>query len=152
MLEKTITYTDFGGNVRTEKHYFNLTRAEVLNAQVSFPGGLAEHLEKILGEMDQAQIVEMFSKIIDLSYGVRSADGRQFKKSPEALAEFKSTLAYDEFIVEIYTDPVKAAEFVNKIMPKTDAQGKPLNLDKEFEKFKDEVAPEVIEETKVAIS
>lgn len=138
MLEKIITYTDFGGTQRTEKHYFNLTRAEVLNAQVSFPGGLAEHLEKILAEMDQARIVEMFTKIIDLSYGVRSDDGRTFTKSPEALAQFKSTLAYDEFIVEIYTDPVKAAEFVNKIMPKQDLKGNALDLDKDLDKFKAE--------------
>ena len=42
MLKKTINYTDYNGNERTEDFYFNLTEAEILEMEMSKTGGLAD--------------------------------------------------------------------------------------------------------------
>ena len=45
MLKKTITYTDYNGNERTEDFYFNLTKAEVVEMEMSTSGGLTEMID-----------------------------------------------------------------------------------------------------------
>lgn len=117
MLKKTITYEDFDGNQRTEDHYFNLTEAELTEMELSLNGGLSQLLEKILQENDQKQIMEYFKKIILMSYGKKSLDGRQFTKSEGIREEFASSAAYSKIFMELATDTDAAAAFVNGIMP-----------------------------------
>ena len=40
MLKKTMTTVDFGGTERTEDYYFNLTRAEIMEMELTTEGGL----------------------------------------------------------------------------------------------------------------
>lgn len=68
-------------------------------------------------KQSQPDIMNLFEKIIDAAYGIKSLDGRTFTKTPEALAEFKATAAYDKFFMEICMDEAKASEFLLKIMP-----------------------------------
>lgn len=121
MLKKEITYEDFDGTQRTETHYFNITRTELIDLQTSYVGGLDEYLSKIVAEKDTVKIMEMFSKIVDVAYGIKSPDGRRFMKTEEATKEFKSTLAYDQFMWEIMSDEIKASEFINGIVPKVES-------------------------------
>lgn len=123
MLKKTVTYEDFDGNQRTEDHYFNLTRAELTEMELSLNGGLSQQLEKILQENDQKQIIEYFKKIVLMSYGRKSLDGRQFLKNDQIREEFASTAAYSEIFMELATDADAAAAFVNGVMPKKIANG-----------------------------
>ena len=48
MIKKTITYSDFNGNERTEDFYFNLTKAEITKMELSTKGGLAEMIQRIV--------------------------------------------------------------------------------------------------------
>ena len=41
MLKKTMTTVDFGGTERTEDYYFNLTRAEIMEMELTTEGGLS---------------------------------------------------------------------------------------------------------------
>lgn len=118
MLKKTITYEDFDGNKRTEDHYFNLTSAELTEMEMSLNGGLSQLLEKILQENDQKRIIEYFKKIVLMSYGKKSLDGRQFSKNDAIREEFASTAAYSEIFMELATDADAASAFINGIMPK----------------------------------
>lgn len=118
MLKKTVTYVDFNENERTEDHYFNLTEAELTEMELSLNGGLSQLLEKILQENDHKQIIEYFKKIVLMSYGKKSLDGRQFVKSDEIRQEFASTAAYSEIFMELATDADAASAFVNGIMPR----------------------------------
>ena len=118
MLKKTVNYEDFDGNARTEDLYFNLTEAELTEMELSLNGGLSQLLEKILQENDQKQIIEYFKKIVLMSYGKKSLDGRQFTKNEKIREEFASTAAYSEIFMELATDADAAAVFVNEIMPK----------------------------------
>lgn len=40
MLKKTISYTDYDGNQRTEDFYFNLSMAELTEMQMGVEGGM----------------------------------------------------------------------------------------------------------------
>ena len=48
MLKETITYTDYNGIEKTEDFYFNLSKAEIMEMEMSTVGGLAEMIQKIL--------------------------------------------------------------------------------------------------------
>ena len=45
MLKKTITYTDYDGNERTEDFYFNISKAELAELEYSVKGGLKKMME-----------------------------------------------------------------------------------------------------------
>lgn len=117
MLKKTITFTDFDEQQRTEDHYFNLTQAEITEMELSMNGGLSQLLEKILKENDQKQIIAYFKKIILMAYGEKSLDGRRFVKNDKIREEFASSAAYSELFMELATDADAAAAFINGIMP-----------------------------------
>lgn len=118
MLKKTIEYTDYNGTVRKEDFYFNLTKAEVTEMELSKNGGLSEHINRIVASKDSPEIINLFKEIIAKSYGVKSLDGKRFIKSEEILNEFIQTEAYSELFMELAFDAEKAAAFVNGITPK----------------------------------
>lgn len=118
MLKKTITYTDYDGNERTEDFYFNLTKAEVAEMEMSYTGGMEKMLRKIVAEKDSKRIVEIFKDLILRSYGEKSADGKRFIKNQELRDAFAQTEAYSELFMELATDAEAAAAFVNGILPK----------------------------------
>ena len=55
MLKKTITYTDYDGNERTEDFYFNISKAELTELQFSVKGGLKNILEKAVKEKEKEE-------------------------------------------------------------------------------------------------
>lgn len=118
MLKKTITYTDYDGNERTEDFYFNLTKAEILEMDLSASGGLEKLIQKIIAEQDGAKIVKIFKEIILKSYGEKSLDGKRFIKNDELTEAFTQTEAYSNLFVELASDSKAAADFVNGIVPK----------------------------------
>lgn len=117
MLTKTITYTDYDGTERTEKFYFNLTEAELVEMEVSATGGLTRYIEKILEGKDGAKIMGVFKDLLFKAYGEKSADGRRFIKSEELSIAFSQTEAYNKLFMELCTDDKAAAAFVNGLIP-----------------------------------
>ena len=118
MLKKTITYNDYNGVERTEDFYFNLSKAELMEMEMSISGGLTEMIEKIVATKDGPAIMKIFKELVLKAYGEKSADGKRFEKKNGALAEaFAETEAYSQIFMELATDADKAAEFVNGIMP-----------------------------------
>lgn len=131
MLKKTITYEDFNGNKITEDFYFNLNKLEVEELQISVDGGMQAMLESLIPEelrnnenaddivleinQNTRDIWNLFKLIVDKSYGVKSDDGKRFKKSEEILDDFRSTNAYVELIMELATDNKAAEAFVDGI-------------------------------------
>lgn len=118
MLKKLIKYTDFDGNEREEEFYFNLTKAEVLEMEISVDGGLANRLKKIIAAKDTAEILKEFKEFVLKSYGEKSADGKRFVKSPELSEAFTQTEAYSTLFMEFLQNEQAAADFVNAIIPK----------------------------------
>ena len=118
MLKKTITYQNFAGETVTEDFYFNLTKAELLQLEMSMPEGISAYMDRMIAEKNGEKILETFDKIITKSYGVKSYDGKQFIKSQEELNAFRFSGAYDSLFVEIALNPEAADEFTRGILPK----------------------------------
>lgn len=118
MLKKTITYTDYNGTERTENFYFNLSKAELIEMELSTEGGLAEMMKRITEAKDAPAIIRLFKELVLKSYGVKSDDGRRFIKSEELSEGFSQTEAYAQIFMELATDDEAAAAFINNVMPK----------------------------------
>ena len=117
MLKKRISYTDYNGNKREEDFYFNLTKAEIMEMQMSTNGGLTEMITHIIDTQDAPSIIKVFKEIIMKAYGEKSPDGKRFVKSPELSQAFSQTEAYSELFMELATDSDAASKFVNGIIP-----------------------------------
>ena len=117
MLKKTITYTDYNGGERTEDFYFNLSKAEIMEMEMSTAGGLAEMITKIVATQDAPSIIKIFKELVLKAYGEKSPDGKRFIKSEELSTAFSQTEAYSILFMELATDADSAAKFVNGIIP-----------------------------------
>lgn len=122
MLKKTITYTDYFGTERTENLYFNLSKTELADMQMSVDGGFNNKLKEMLDAVNNREIYNTFVKIVLAAYGEVSPDGKYFLKKDEEghkLAnKFRQSLAYDALMDEICKDETTIAEFCNGIIPK----------------------------------
>lgn len=121
MIAKTIKYKDYNGVEREDKFYFNLSKAEVTEMELSTQGGLADKIKTIIEANDTPEIIKTFKELILASYGEKTADGKRFRKVDDQGRKlsiaFSETEAYSNLFVELANDDVKAAEFVNGIMP-----------------------------------
>ena len=117
MLKKTIEYTDYNGLVRKEDFYFNLTKAELMEMELSITGGLVEMVERVVQTQDTPEIIRIFKDLVLKAYGVKGPDGRRFIKSEELKTEFSQTEAYSILFMELATNDKAAADFVNGIVP-----------------------------------
>lgn len=117
MLKKTITYTDYNRVERKEDFYFNLTKAEIMEMEMSTSGGLTEMINRIVAAQDAPAIIKIFKELVLKAYGVKSPDGKRFIKSDELATEFAQTEAYSQLFMELATDADAASAFVNGIVP-----------------------------------
>lgn len=117
MLKRTVTYTDYDGNERTEEFFFNLNKAEVTEMELSTEGGMEKMLKKIIESRDGKRIIEVMKDIVLRAYGEKSPDGRRFIKTPEMREAFSQTEAYVNVFMELATDAKAASDFVRGILP-----------------------------------
>lgn len=110
-------YVDYRGNERTEEFCFNLTKAELIEMEMSTTGGMENFLKKIAHAQDTKTLVALFKGIIHKAYGEISDDGRRFIKSEELSNAFEQTEAYAEMFLEFFKDSNTAADFINNIIP-----------------------------------
>lgn len=124
MLKKTIKYSDYNGDKREESFYFNLSKAEVAEMDLSTPGGYTEMINQIIEAKDTTSLVKVFKELILKAYGERPLDSKYFIKIDEngrpLYNKFMQTEAYSELFMELSTNTESAIEFVNGIMPKAD--------------------------------
>lgn len=117
MYKKTITYVDYDGNERSEVHYFNLNETELAKMELSVMGGLKERLERLIQQRNIPEVIKEIEGVVELAYGVKSADGRTFDKDPKHFLAFKQSEAYNKFFQEVMFDAKNAAKFINSIVP-----------------------------------
>ena len=117
MLKKTITYKDFNEQEVSEDFFFHLSKAELVELEMSHDGGLSDSLKRIVEAEDGKGIIAEFKNIILSAYGVRSSDGRRFTKNQQLREEFESTEAYSELFMELVTNTDSAIEFINGVIP-----------------------------------
>lgn len=129
MITRTVTYTDYDGNTRKEKLYFNLTQFEATEIAVELPDGVTEELKNedgddrttvavhLIEKLGNKGVMDFIKKIVLKSYGVKSPDGRRFIKSEELTTEFTQTPAFSEFMIKLMTDDNEASSFINGVIP-----------------------------------
>lgn len=118
MLKKTITYTDYDGLERTEEFRFNLTKAELVDMELTTAGTFSETMKRIIAEKDIIRIAKLFKELLLKSYGVKSDDGKRFIKSQELSEAFSQTEAYSDLYIELLSNPEEAAKFFAAVAPK----------------------------------
>lgn len=117
MLKKTITYEDFNGETVSEDFFFHLSKAELVELEMSYEGGLSAALQRIIDTQDGKKIIAEFKNIVLGAYGKRSDDGKRFIKNQQLREEFESTEAYSTLFMELVTDTDAAIEFINGVIP-----------------------------------
>lgn len=117
MIKKTITYTDYNGLERTEDHYFNLSKTEIVEMENGVSGGFTAKMNRIIAAQDVPAIMKVFKDLILKSYGQKSDDGRRFIKSDTLSEEFSQTEAFSQLYIELATDADAGAKFVNGLLP-----------------------------------
>lgn len=118
MFKKPIKYTDYLGNDREEEFYFDLSPAELTELELSTDGGLSAMIQKIIKAKDMPSLIATFKKLVLMSYGEISNDGRRFIKNDDVRIGFSQTPAYSILFMELATNENAATEFVNGIIPK----------------------------------
>lgn len=125
MLKKTIKYADFDGNERSDECYFNLSKSELTEMEMSENGGFDKYIEKIVETKDMKKIYQIFKELVLMSYGEKSYDGKHFikKKTVDGEVirlrdEFEQTGAFDELMMELLSDEKASADFINNVVPK----------------------------------
>lgn len=117
MLKKMIKYTDYNGVEREEPFYFNLSKADLVEMEMSVDGGFAEFVTKVVQTKDQKELMRLFKSFILKAYGEKSDDGKHFRKGKEISEAFASTEAYSELFMELLSDSDAAAKFINGLAP-----------------------------------
>lgn len=119
MIQRTIKYTDFNGVEREEDFYFHLSLNEMMDMETKNPdGSLSKKLEGIINNKDVMGVLDSIKWVIEKAYGVRTENGRSFKKSPELTEEFMQSAAYEQLYLDLLDDPEETAKFMNALVPK----------------------------------
>lgn len=118
MIMRSIPYINYNGVGVVEDFYFNISRQELAMMEVEQEGSLSSKLKRIIDTKNGSEIMKFFNWFILKAYGEKSEDGRRFEKSEELSKAFSETPAYDELFVELLSDPDKAIQFVESLIPK----------------------------------
>lgn len=124
MIVKTVTYTDFNGNERTESFWFHLSRPELTEMLLGIDNNIETYIKTIIKSENYYEIVKIFKKLLLEAYGEKSEDGRRFIKLPEKTKEFSESEAYSVLFTELANNEEKASEFINGLISKDTVTGK----------------------------
>ena len=126
MIKMNVSAETFDGDMVTETLWFHMNKVDLIELQQSEPGGFTDTLQAFMSRKpedwtmsDKVKLVDFFRTMVDKAYGVRSSDGKRFRKSPEILADFKDSIFYDEFVLSLLEDEEKSIKFFNGVMPKS---------------------------------
>ena len=127
MYKKVIKYEDYNGVSHEEEFLFNMTEAEISEMNLSVKGGMGAVMQQIANTRDIPKLIEIFKKMILMSYGEKSADGRLFIKNQELRDAFEQCPAYSVLFMELVQDNKAASDFLIGIMPKKLREGANLS-------------------------
>jgi len=117
MLVKRIKFKDFLGKDREQDFYFHMSEADAYKLDLKTVGGFERKLKLMTDEQDIPNFAKMLDDMILDSYGVISADGFAFEKTPEATKRFKESNAYSILFKELITNGDSCIEFIKGILP-----------------------------------
>lgn len=104
MYKTEVTYKNFLDVEVTETLRFNLTETELLDLVRTDPTFDVGLLTYIANERDYARMMDVIRKLIVVSYGEVSEDGKYFRKSDEKALDFVQSAAYEAFRDQLLSD------------------------------------------------
>ena len=117
MFKYEIPYTDYNGVERKEMAYFNLSKAELMEMELSTKAGVEEMIRVLIATNDNAKVVKIFKDLILKSYGIKSEDGKRFIKSQELRDQFEQSEAYSEFFMKLLqNEDSLQTKFINGVI------------------------------------
>jgi hypothetical protein len=119
MFKHTIKYTDYNGVEREEQFFFNLSKAELMEMELSTQAGVEEMIRMMIATNDNAKITQTYKNLILKSYGIKSEDGRRFINSQQLIEEFEQSEAYSELFMELLSNNKLQQDFINGIISGT---------------------------------
>lgn len=118
MIKENFTYQDVDGNDITEQLYFHLTKKQIIQMAEE---GWGDRMQRIATSDSVKDKVELIEYFITTSVGHRQVDDngkvRFVHYSEQELAEWKSSDNYDEFLFSLVSNPTKAVDFINNLIP-----------------------------------
>lgn len=124
MISKEVTYENFDGDEVTEKLWFHISKAEIIadmesqdpDAVIPLMMSFQTQIESG-NEVTGLQLLATVKKIIAMAYCERLGDGIK-PKTKEASDAFLGSLAFDQLLTELISDPDFALKFITNIFPK----------------------------------
>ena len=117
MLTKEIEYKDYNGKERKESFLFDLSEAELIELDLTTPGGFEKYLNSVVAAENVPELFRLFKMLILKAYGKKSDDGRRFIKSDSISEEFTQTPAYSVLLMELMSDVSATEAFIKGLMP-----------------------------------
>ena len=117
MLKQRIKYEDYNGVEREEDFYFNFTKLELMETDLSW-GGFEAVVEELTQTEDAQKAYGLFKELVLASHGVKSDDGKRFVKGPEVRKAFEESPACSELIISFLQNPELSISFVQGVLPK----------------------------------
>lgn len=127
MIIYTETYTDYNGNQRTEDFRFHFSQAELMEMELSTEGGFSARVNRIINANNHPELLQVMKTFVLDAYGVKSEDGRRFRKNEEIRQEFLESPVYSKIFMRLTTGPnaaEEASKFINGVTP--DDMPKPM--------------------------
>lgn len=122
MIKKTLTYhglEDERGNQEEyiEDFWFHISEANLRKMVIIDGEGIEEKIARLFRTGKRKEIYEMIEQFIDLSYGIKHEDGKQFVQTKEVLEAFKNTDAYGSLMADLLSSEENLTAFLMGILP-----------------------------------
>lgn len=120
MLQQNISWRNDDGSKAERTYYFNYTKAELLEMEVSVDGGLSGMLQALGTNLAPREAYAILKRIVLGAYGERVVedDGRmRFIKSARAREDFASSEAFSTLIMSFFEDVDNAVKFIRALIP-----------------------------------
>ena len=118
MLKKTVEYTNFNGQKRSQDLYFNMNKFELTQMMIGADNvPFQEYMQRLLDTQDVSEMLTVVKDILLMAYGVKSTDGEHFVKSADIRHEFETSASFPELYYQLMSHPDELLKFVWGIMP-----------------------------------
>ena len=125
MIRRHVSFEDLDGNKIETDAYFHLNKMEATQLSQKKIEGLeySDYLKKVADSQDARRMLDIFTDLVTISYGVKAPDGIGFIKKDvngRPLGEsFVTSPAFDSLFDAVLNDPNGLSEFFLGIFPKS---------------------------------
>ena len=117
MFKTEQKFKDFLGNEVTETLRFNISEDELLDLVRDDERFDSGYLAYVIEQKDYPKMMDIVRKMIVLSYGELSDDGKYFRKSDEKAIDFLQSAAYEGFRDSLLNEEGKFEAFLMGVFP-----------------------------------